>query len=58
MKYTEAIEDLEYCITEYQNTLDNMYDGDFKISEMDKSLARKSIPVLACAIEVLKNNEE
>ncbi len=58
MKYTEAIDDLEYCITEYQNTIDNIYDGDFKISERDKDLARKAIPVLACAIEVLKNNED
>ena len=58
MKYTEAIEDLEDCITEYQNALDNMYNGDFKIPIKDKDLARKAIPVLACAIEVLKNNED
>ncbi len=36
MKYTIAIDDLEFLISEYQKTIDNIYDGDFKITEREK----------------------
>ena len=58
MKYTIAIEDLEYLIADYTNTINNMYDGDRLITDLEKEGAKIAIINCACAIEVLKNNED
>tara|TARA_R110001583_G_scaffold2725_17_gene19129 strand:+ start:935 stop:1111 length:177 start_codon:yes stop_codon:yes gene_type:complete len=57
MKYTETIEELEDLISEYENDLANGYIGDNVLNTNDIEWRKKAIVNMACAIEVLKNNE-
>ncbi|MCK4904478.1 MAG: hypothetical protein KAS35_07275 [Candidatus Marinimicrobia bacterium] len=57
MKYTETIEELEDLISEYENDLANGYIGDNVLTANDIEWRQKAIVNMACAIEVLKNNE-
>ena len=58
MKYTIAIEWMEGSIAENTAIVNNMYDGDFLISDSEKDEAKLAIVNWACAIEVLKNHED
>ena len=58
MKYIIAIEWMEGSIAENTAIVNNMYDGDFLISDSEKAEAKLAIVNLACAIEVLKNHED
>jgi hypothetical protein len=57
MKFTETIEELESQIEIMETCIKRGYDGDDHFNDDGTGWRSKLITNMACAIEVLKNNE-
>jgi hypothetical protein len=57
MKFTESIDELEDLISEYENDVKTEYCGDYRIDPEGLKWRKEAIVNMACAINVLKNNE-
>jgi hypothetical protein len=58
MKFTETIETLEFEIGHMERCLKDGHDGDSVIWPIKGDWRHAEIAQMACAIEVLKNNEK
>ena len=58
MKFTETIEELEDLIRTYERELKEGFCGETRMSPKIIKYNKEAITNMACAIEVLKNNED
>mgnify|MGYP003680754307 CR=1 FL=1 len=57
MKFTETVDELKELIREYENDVKTEYSGDYRIDAEGLKWRKETIVNMACAINVLKDNE-